>query len=149
MKPVRTWVLIADGSRARVLENDGPNRGLRAVDGLVFQSELPPTRELVSDRPGRDQESVGVMRHAYESRTNPHRELKRKFAGMLAGVLAEKRLERAYDRLVIVAPPATMGDLRALLPAGVKERVIGEIVEDLTRVPNDKIGPYLEGVLVV
>jgi hypothetical protein len=24
MKPTRTWVLIADGARARILQNDGP-----------------------------------------------------------------------------------------------------------------------------
>jgi hypothetical protein len=33
MKPTRTWVLIADGARARILENDGPNHGLTAIEG--------------------------------------------------------------------------------------------------------------------
>jgi protein required for attachment to host cells len=149
MKPVRTWVLIADGGRARILENDGPNRGLRPVEGMEFQTELPPTRELVTDRPGRDHESVGQTRHAYQSHSDPHRELKRKFATMLAQTLEKKRLEKAYDRLVVVAPAGTMGDLRGALPPDVKKSVMGEIVEDLTHAPNDKIGPYLDGVLVV
>ncbi len=68
---------------------------------------------------------------------------------MLAGVLAAKHSEKSYDRLVVVAPPATMGDLRAVFPAELRTKVIGEVTEDLTHVPNDKIGPYLDGVLVV
>src|SRR5262249_34094570 len=30
MKPTRTWILIADGARARILRNDGPGKGVQA-----------------------------------------------------------------------------------------------------------------------
>ena len=36
MKKTVTWVLIADGAQARVLENTGPGKGLRQVEGLDF-----------------------------------------------------------------------------------------------------------------
>ena len=41
MKPTRTWVLIADGARARILENDGPNHGLTAIEGSNSKLIIP------------------------------------------------------------------------------------------------------------
>jgi len=71
MKPTRTWVLIADGARARVLVNDGPGRGLAEVDGLEFSADHSATHDLVSDREGRSYSSHGQGRSAIDSRSDP------------------------------------------------------------------------------
>jgi hypothetical protein len=84
MKPTRTWILIADGSRARVLENDGPGHGLRVVDGMTFDGDHASTHEIVSDRAGRSHSSVGPGWSAIEAHSDPHRNLKKKFAHQLA-----------------------------------------------------------------
>jgi protein required for attachment to host cells len=149
VKPIVNWVLIADGGRARVLENRGPGKGLQAADGMVFERELPPSREILSDRPGRSIESVGMARHAIENASDPHRELKRGFAKRLCEVLESKLEEGAFQRLVMVAPPVTMGDLRQALPAKLQKAVVGELVEDLTKVPNDRVPRHLAGVLAL
>ena len=39
MKPVVTWVLVADGNQAKVFEHGGPGKGLTAVEGLQFEQE--------------------------------------------------------------------------------------------------------------
>ena len=57
--------------------------------------------------------SAGDMRHAIEPRTDPHRELKRTSPTSSADMLDQRLTEKAYDRLVIVAPPKALGDLRA------------------------------------
>ena len=144
MKPVRTWILVADAHRATMFQHTGKSSGLTAVDGMKFEAELPPTRELVSDRPGRTFESVGALRHAMESPSDPHREQKRQFARRLAGVLRECHAANRFDRLVIVAPAVTMGDLRALLADQVKAVVRAEIVADLTKVPLNELAAHLE-----
>ena len=46
MKPVRTWVLIADGGHARVLEIDADRRGLEAQADMDMSIDLPPSHEL-------------------------------------------------------------------------------------------------------
>ncbi len=149
MKPTRTWVLIADGARARLLENDGPGRGLHAVEGYVFSSDHAATHDLVSDREGRTHSSVGPGRSAVAAHSDPHRELKAKFAVHLADVLASSLEKRAFDRLVIVASPVTLGDLRAAIAGDVRARIVGEIAQDLTKTPNAEVGEHIKSVLIV
>lgn len=147
MKPVRTWVLIADGARARVLENDGPGRGLIANEGLVFSGDHAATHDLVPDRLGRSFSSHGHGRSAIEPRTDPHRELKATFAHRLAEILARGLEEGVYDRLVLVASPVTLGDLRAAISGPVRAKIVGEVAQDLTKIPNSEVARHLEHVL--
>ena len=53
MTTPKTWILIADGGRARVLETIGIGHPLTPIDGMVFAKDLPPSRELGSDKPAR------------------------------------------------------------------------------------------------
>ena len=147
MKPIRTWFLIADGARARILENDGPGRGLIANDRLVFDGDHAATHDIVSDREGRSYSSHGPGRSAIDARTDPHRELKRSFAHHLADVLAHELEQNSYDRLIIIAAPVTLGDLRAALSQKVVARVSAEVAKDLTKLPNDEVSRHLENVL--
>lgn len=147
MKPVRTWVLVADGSRARVLENLGPGKGLHQLPGWHQETDLPPSHELGTDRPGRSFDSHGTGRHAMESPSDPHRELKRDFAKEIAARLDADLAKGAYDKLVVVAAPATLGDLRDALSPHVKAVVAGELDRDLTRTPTDEIAGHLASVL--
>lgn len=148
MKPVRTWVLVADGSRARIVENLGPGKGLHPVEGMSYQAELPANRELLSDRPGRSFESSSPTRHGL-SGPDPHRQLKHAFARQLARVLETKLAETAFDRCVLVAPPEMMGDLRREISDRVREKVTAELVLDLTKVPDDRLPAHLEQVMAV
>lgn len=140
-------MLIADGARARVLENDGPNRGLTAIEDLVFQGDHSATHDLVSDREGRSYSSHGPGRSAIDSRSDPHRDLKTKFAHKLADVLAHGLEQNAYDRLVIVASPVTLGDLRTAISDRVRAVVVGEVAQDLTKIPNSEVAEHLKEVL--
>jgi protein required for attachment to host cells len=147
MKATRTWILIADGARARILQNDGPGKGLHEVKGLVFHGDHASTHEIMSDREGRSHSSVGPGRSAIESHSDPHRELKKKFAHQLADALAHGLQQKAYDRLVIVAAPSALGDLRAALSEQVRAKVTGEVAKDLTKTPDGEVAEHLRDVL--
>lgn len=140
----RTWILIADGGRARVLQSMGGGQHLEEVVGLVQAIDLPASRDIADDKQGRSYDSVGAHRHAIERRTDPHRELKRHFAEHLAEMIDAKAAEGALDRLVVVAPAVTMGDLRPAFSKRVLALVTAEIVSDLTKVPDDEIMQHLE-----
>lgn len=116
MNRTRTWLLIADASRAEVFENAGDRDAFAEIEDLSLSTELPMTRELLEDKPGRTFESVGSGRHAKEEPTDPRRRLKREFAGTVIDALRDAMLARRFDRLVLIAPPAFLGDLRAKLP---------------------------------
>ena len=80
-----------------------------------LSAELPPTRELVTDRPVRSFEFQGRTIHAKEGRSDPHRELKRCFAKSITNHLKANLDEKRYEHLILIAPPITMGDLRSAL----------------------------------
>jgi protein required for attachment to host cells len=163
MKPLRTWALIADGARARILENNGPAYGddlnqvqgqgvahhdWRPIDGLVFEGDNSATRDLVTDRQGRSFSSMGSRRSAIEAKTDPHRDQKTKFANHLAEILAERLEAGAYQRLIIAAPPATLGDLRKAISDKVRATIVAEFPNDLTKVPNHEIDDHLKPIPV-
>jgi protein required for attachment to host cells len=143
MKSICTWVLIADAARARVFETRGKGTGLTVVSDMAFDAELAPSHMLGTDRPGRSFESVGSTRHAMESPSDPHREQKRQFARRVAHAIEERQAANSYDRLVVVAPAATMGDLRAAMSDKVKAAIVAELVADLTHTPVSEIPAHL------
>jgi protein required for attachment to host cells len=147
MKPTRTWILIADGARARILESHGRLSPLIAHSELVFSGDHSATHEIMSDKQGRSVSSHGTRHAAVESHSDPHRELKAKFAHQLAEALEQGLQQKAYDRLVIVASPVTLGDLRSAISDHVRAKVTGELAQDLTKMPNDKIVSHLTDLL--
>jgi protein required for attachment to host cells len=149
MKPIRTWVLIADAARARVFENTGKGTGLTLVPDMALDAELLPSHELGTDRPGRSFDSVGSGRHAMESPSDLHREQKRQFARRVAEAIEERQATKSFDRLVLVAPPTTIGDLRAALPDKVKAVVTAELVTDLTKTPIGELPAHLAAHLTL
>lgn len=146
MKPIKTWALIADGARARILDNSGPGHSWTGVEGLEFDSAHEATHDLVSDREGRSFSSHGQGRSAIQAHSDPHRDLKTKFALRLAGVLADGLERGAYERLIIAAAPVTLGDLREAISAKVRAAIVAEFPHDLTKVPNSEIAKHLEPV---
>jgi len=149
MKPVNTWIVIADGARARILVHEGPGKGVHPVEGALFEAKHVPTGDVNADRPGRAFDSEGEGRHGMESTSDPHRDAKATFASIVVDYLAEKAGSSTYDRLILVAAPTTLGDLRKGLPPSVAGLVMGEIAKDLTQVPNQDIGSYLGELLVI
>ena len=147
MKQQPTWILIADGARARVIESAGSGHGLAEVKGLDLRADHRPSHEIMSDRPPRSHESVGPARHAVEPRTDPHRELKRTFAHLLAQVLDERLARHEFDRLVLVAPPQFLGDLRNALSNKLRAALIGELAKDLIKLPDSELASHLSGVV--
>lgn len=149
MKVKRTWILIADGGRARVLEATGIGHGLHEVEASEAANPTPPAHLLGRAPPGRVYESVGHQRHGIEPRQDPHQALETSFACQLAATLDSALKRDAYDRLVVVAPARMLGDLRKALTPEVRNAVLAEVSKDLTKTPNDEIARHLENVMVL
>ncbi len=144
-----TWILIADGAHARVLETVGIGHKLVPVERMAFEVELPPSRDLGTERPTRTHDAMGDGRHAVDAKTDPHRSLKRNFARSVAQKLDAELSNNAFDRLVVIAPPVTLGDLRQSFSKAVSHRVMAEVGKDLVKHPNDKVRSHLDGVIAI
>ena len=149
MKKTITWILIADGTQARVLEHGGPGKGLVSVKGLDWS--IPPlqTQDINADRPGRSFSSVGPGRSAMEPKTDPADHREAEFVRSIAGILDEKAKSGAFDRLVIAAAPIALGNLRKAMSEHVKKTVVAELNKDLTNVPTPQLDRHLDGIIAV
>jgi len=132
------WVMVGDGEKALFFRNEGdplhPN--LEVID--VLEQENPKTHEQGTDRPGRTHNSVGTHRSAMQQ-TNWHKLEKHRFAREIADVLYSAAHNGRYSKLILAAPPMTMGDLRKALHKEVADRVVAEVPKDLTNMPPHEI----------
>ena len=150
MKKTVTYILVADGARARLYANHGVGKGLQPVSGATHRADLHHhDRDILADRPGRTFNSVGQGRSAMEPQTEWHRFEKHKFAREMAKVLDAAAANKAFDRLILVAPPATLGDLRTELADATRKMVTAELPKDLTRHAEQELPQHLGTVLAV
>ena len=145
----RTWIVVANGTTARALENEGVGKGLNPAPAFEMTVASPPTRELGSDRPGRVHDRFGQGRHAMEPKADWHRQEKAEFAKAVAEKIESAARAGRYDRLVLVAPPTVMGDIRSALGRHARDLIIGEITKDLTRSDLADIDQHLGDVLAL
>ncbi len=133
-RPV-TWFVLTNGARVRVLKRRAERPGYDIVEEYQSDEARIPTREIVSDRPGRVQESAYSGHHAVDARHDAHRERKNAFARDLADRLNKAAAEGAFDALVLYAAPRTLAALRVNLEHGTREKIKAEVAKDLTKVP--------------
>jgi protein required for attachment to host cells len=87
-----TWILIADGARARLLEQDRKSRRFKPTSEQEFFGSRAQSKEIASDDRGRSFDSAGRGqpgdiahgRHAMEPPTDPQRYAEYAFARDLA-----------------------------------------------------------------
>ncbi|MBC7163481.1 MAG: host attachment protein [Roseovarius sp.] len=137
-----TWVLVADGKKALFLENVTDAHDPNLVVRRVEEQDNPPNRDQRSDRPGRMTDPGPGQRSAL-AEADWHRLEEARFAAQAAEILYRLAHRGAFDRLVLVAPPRTLGELRAHLHKEVAARVVAEIGKDLTNHPGDQLEKVL------
>lgn len=147
MKEPKTWILVADGAHARLVFRDGRRGPIKRALPYDFGAPHPPTRRFVSDRPGRFPVGTMPARHAVEPRTDRRDYEKLAFARDLAAVIDRAAARRAFDRLVVVAPPAALGRLRTVLTPRTRALIAAEVAKDLTHVPLHALAGHLGSAL--
>ncbi|MDY8110378.1 host attachment family protein [Fulvimarina sp. 2208YS6-2-32] len=139
-----TWVLIADGEKALFLKNLGdeelPNFEIQRVE----EQENPSDSDQSANRPGRGRDGGKDNPHssAFQD-TDWHELAKDRFAAELGEILYKMAYRKRFDRIVLVASPSTLGELRGQLHKEVSDRVVGEVAKDLTNHPIGKIEDIL------
>ncbi|PWK89672.1 host attachment protein [Fulvimonas soli] len=144
----QTWILVADGARARVIECNARNGVWNEVACFDNPEGRLPGRSLTRDRPPRAAESVGSARHAIEPHTTPREKSAGNFARLLGDALARGLEERRYEKLVLVAPPRFLGALHEHIGAPLMQHVTGEVRRNLTTLPTAELRERLPSRLL-
>jgi protein required for attachment to host cells len=148
----RICIAIVDAARARLYTFDElagpsgtPTQELREQIDLVDPDRRLRPSELFSDtRPGSDRAPSGRGYGVSDGREAHLEQMDRRFAAEIVARLAELVREHACHRLIVVATPRMLGELRQVggrLLEG--ELPVDEVSRDLTRLSSAQIHDHL------
>lgn len=138
-----TWILVGDGRKALVLRNEGDETFPNLETVRIFDAgPIPKTSAIGTDRPGRSVQSADGRRAGMDQ-TDWHELAESRFAAEVAHTL-DARVE-AFPRLIVVAPPRTLAELRRSFSKGLRAKIVAEVDKDLTQHPIYDIERVLTG----
>lgn len=130
---VRTWILVADGARARIFEWRRKRKPLL----LLHDLERPQAREhgdaLYTDLPSKPD---GNLPHEHESQV---------FARQVAEVLERERTAGRLEALTVIAAPQFLGLLRKAFSKSVTALVTSTVAKDLVGLEEPELAERLAG----
>lgn len=139
-KAERTWIVVADGGHARILESGHRHSGVTVR--LDMTSDVRQTGgKLAADRLPRTQESRNAARHGIEPRLDLKDYERRVFAARLAGYL--KGGLSNFDHLVVVAPTRFLNVLKDTMPDVVAKKVSVTRSKDLSWMTDAQVLDHL------
>ena len=126
LKIPRTWFVVADSRQAYIYRRatDGAlvliahaqaeGEQIKSVDDHIFNPQSLDSHKLTPPQHGESR---------YQDMAFTHR---------LVEWLDVAEKEKAFDELVLVAAPYTLGNIRASLPKNIQNRITTELNKDLT-----------------
>ncbi|MDO9313567.1 MAG: host attachment protein [Burkholderiaceae bacterium] len=142
---MKNWLVVANASRARVLEeSDTPGQYVHVAD-LLHPESRQKGGELVGDRPGHvDRIGHGLGSTAYAPHTDPrereHDRFAREVATLLNGGVADGRCAG----LLLVASNPFLGHLKSHLGAQARKAIVRTVSKDLTGQREDELAQFLQ-----
>lgn len=130
-------VMVADGRKIMMFRNKGDSEYPQLETQIVRQQDNPADRDQASDAPGRSSSPVG--RHGTVAQTDFHELEEQRFAVEAANLLKTSALNHEFEKLIVIAPPNALGEIRKHYHKEVQSRIVGEIAKDLVNHPVPEI----------
>jgi protein required for attachment to host cells len=147
MSGLRTWYVVADGGRARILTRRVKSAMFDTRTELTSADIHNRTHDLGAERPGRTHQSANTAHHAVEPRQDLHQAEKRAFIDHLAEALITENRAGAFDSLILAAPAHALGELNHALDAPTKLKIVFQLQKDLTHVPNAALSEHFSALI--
>jgi protein required for attachment to host cells len=132
MPNIHYGVLVADGGRARLFSYRSQERVLKLKNSFQSDSIHSPSRDLESDRSGRAFNVKGPGGHTKSPPGNKHDRAELDFAKSLAEQLSAALTKNEFDRIILIADPRTMGNIRQFINRPASSQVFAEVNLNLT-----------------
>jgi protein required for attachment to host cells len=133
------WIMVADGSRARVLEASSPAGPLQEVTALVHPEARLHERDLRADAPGQVHDSSGYADHMTIDKEPVKDNEVQVFAREVAHFLLQAWQARRFQHLLLIASPEFLGQLRGVLDPKLKDYICLEMAKDYTQLRPEEI----------
>lgn len=136
---MKNWLVVANASRARVLEDDGEGGYTHCAD-LSHPASRQKGIELGHDRPGHvEGTGHGLGSASYEPRMDPREREHDRFARELARYLGDGVAAGRCAGLVLVASNPFLGHLMEHLHTQARKAVLRAVPSDLTALDDREL----------
>ena len=143
MSSTNTWILVADGARARLFEAASSDDALNELACFANPGGRSHGRNFTTARSPAVNESIGAARYSIEPHTPLREKTTDRFARTIKDELERARNDHRYARLVIVAPPGFLGALHGTFPKPLRDCVVAEVKRNLTALRTSDIRSHL------
>lgn len=140
------WILVADASRARLLQLE-EGRPMVELQGFVHPASRLHSSELGDDARGREHRDGGQGAVAYSPRLEPQRKEHLRFARELADFLEGGAQQHRYAGMHLFAPSPFLGELKAALGDGTRRLLASSHDLDLSALRLPQLGERIEQAL--
>lgn len=142
------WVLTADRRRARIFSTDRPHsQTLTEIETFFHPESALQEHELVEPRPGRNRNIFGGGSHGLDSRSSEKQKSVKTFVKDLVDRLEKDYHHGRYSKLVVVAAPDMLGEIRHHMSSTLRQHVTYELDKDLTTLRPDQLRNHLPRAL--
>jgi protein required for attachment to host cells len=138
-----TWVVAADGTRARIFEERRRGGDLRELPDRAMHAG-PGDHPAGHSQTATSHQRFNSARHAADE--DPAREAEARFLARVGEALDAAAQRKAFDRLVLVAPPTALGLLRSSLTVRLKAMLDGSDAHERTRCDAEEMRGHLRAV---
>lgn len=137
---VKTWILIANASHARIYARNGNKAELSLVKELAHPESRLKNADLVTDKSGLMQ---GTGHGSRQPPSTPKHNEALHFAQELAQTLNQGRCSHEYEEIILVAPPAFMGLINEKMDGQTAKLVTEKMGKDYTHSNEREIVAHL------
>jgi protein required for attachment to host cells len=132
-----TWLLVANGSEARLFETEFRPKTLNLLQEFNHPESRDKGSELASDKSGHyqgDASTGGSTQGSFNEPTDPKEYEMERFAGELVQALDAGRTANSYQHLIVASSPKFHGLLNKKMNGHLSKLVEKHINKDLTSV---------------
>ena len=140
----QTWVVVAEGSRARFFRFFAPGKPMKELEDLLNPDGRAHEHDLISDHEGRSFNSRGSARHSMQAPTTHKEQSVEDFSRKVAEHIEHGRTSGQFEDLVLVAAPEFLGLLRKHLGDAARGMIRREVPKNVVRESEDRIRAYVE-----
>lgn len=140
------WYVVMNAHEALIL------RDLRELHDPEHRETMlggpaPRLRDMYSDRPTRSFASAGGgRRSAVAPHGDPMRDAARSFLRDVFDYLERRRMAGAFNGLVLIGAPDTVGLWREVMPGALRSCIRREVARNLVNLPGEKLIPAVRAL---
>lgn len=136
-------IVVADSTRARIFTTESTRSPLTEIETFANPEGRMHEQDMVSDMPGKDSGKGGAGAHAFQEIVEPKQQKITEFAKRLADFLDDARKKNKLGKLLLMAAPDFLGELRNQLSKETREKVTFELDKNLAHHDEEDIRKHM------